>query len=98
MESLSNRTLQLSPPANSPVPSIDDTVSLLTNLAQQFEESDALRQETDQRFNILLEEARADRQRSDERANANAAEHRAFQQIAQTLLAEINRIGQRLAR
>lgn len=97
MESLSNRTLQLSPSANSPVPS-DDTVSLLTNLAQQFEESDALRQETDQRFNILLEEARADRQRSDERANANAAEHRAFQQIAQTLLAEINRIGQRLAR
>ncbi|MEM9117060.1 MAG: hypothetical protein AAGD09_04170 [Cyanobacteria bacterium P01_F01_bin.56] len=77
--------------------SIDDTISLVANLAQQLDESDQKRQENEERFNILLAEARADRQRSDERAAANETERRAFQQIVQTLLAEINRIWQRLA-
>ncbi|MGF1571388.1 MAG: hypothetical protein ACFCVD_25480 [Nodosilinea sp.] len=44
-----------------------------------------------------MAEMRASRLQSDERAAANDAEHRAFQQIIQTLLAEISRIWQRLA-
>lgn len=70
--------------------SIEDTVSMIADLAQQHQESD-------QRFTVFLEEARADRQRSRDRDAANEAEHRAFQQIIQTLLAEISRIWQRLA-
>jgi chaperonin cofactor prefoldin len=70
--------------------SIDDTVAMIADLARQ-------QQDTDQRFTIYLEDARADRQRSNERAAANETEHRAFQQITQTLLAEISRIWQRLA-
>jgi chromosome segregation ATPase len=70
--------------------SIDDTVAMIADLAQQ-------QQATDQRFTIFLEESRADRQRSEEQAAANATEHRAFQQITQTLLAEIARLWQRLA-
>jgi len=54
-------------------------------------------QDIDQRFTIFLEDARADRLRSEERSAANDTEHRAFQQITQTLLAEISRIWQRLA-
>ena len=69
---------------------ITDTVAMIADLAQQ-------QQVTDERFSIFLEESRADRQRSDERAAANDTEHRAFQQITQTLLAEISRIWQRLA-
>jgi hypothetical protein len=70
--------------------SIDDTVAMIGDLARQ-------QQETDQRFTIFLEDARADRQRSAEHLAANDTEHRAFQQITQTLLAEISRIWQRLA-
>lgn len=70
--------------------SIDDTVAMIADLAQQ-------QQATDQRFTIYLEESRADRRRIDEQTAANATEHRAFQQITQTLLAEISRIWQRLA-
>ena len=69
---------------------INDTVAMIADLAQQ-------QQATDERFNICPEESRADRQRSDERAAANETEHRAFQQITQTLLAEISRIWQQLA-
>jgi hypothetical protein len=65
--------------------SIDDTVAMIADLARQ-------QQDTDQRFTIYLEDARADRQRSNERAAANEMEHRAFQQITQTLLAEISRL------
>ncbi|PSN18443.1 hypothetical protein C7271_12470 [filamentous cyanobacterium CCP5] len=70
--------------------SIDDTVAMIADLARQ-------QQETDQRFTIFLEESRRDRQRSEERAAANDTEHRAFQQITQTMLAEISRIWQRIA-
>ncbi|ASC71688.1 hypothetical protein XM38_026420 [Halomicronema hongdechloris C2206] len=67
-----------------------ETDQLLQRLAAQ-------QAETDQRFNTLLADARADRQRAAERDAANAAEHQAFQQIVQTMLAEITRLWQRLA-
>lgn len=80
---------------------IADTVQMIANLSQQ-------QQETDQRFNNLLEEARADRQRAEQRDRewqqrfdqaqaANATEHRAFTQNVQVLLAEIARLWQRVA-
>jgi chromosome segregation ATPase len=76
---------------------ITDTVQMIANLGQQ-------QQETDQRFNNLLEEARADRQRIDEvlakadRDRAlNESEHRAFRETFQTLLAEVARLWQRVA-
>jgi chromosome segregation ATPase len=83
---------------------ITDTVRMMANLGQQ-------QQETDQRFNNLLEEARADRQearadrqridealaKADRDRALNESEHRAFRETFQTLLAEIARLWQRVA-
>jgi len=83
---------------------ITDTVQMIANLGQQ-------QQETDQRFNNLLEEARADRQearadrqridealaKADRDRALNESEHRAFRETFQTLLAEIARLWQRVA-
>ena len=77
---------------------------MIANLGQQ-------QQETDQRFNNLLEEARADRQearadrqridealsRADRDRALNESEHRAFRETFQTMLAEIARLWQRVA-
>lgn len=82
---------------------ITDTVQMIANLGQQ-------QQETDQRFNNLLEEARADRQearadrqridealsRADRDRALNESEHRAFRETFQTMLAEIARLWQRV--
>ncbi|MGD1930821.1 MAG: hypothetical protein ACFB12_18115 [Leptolyngbyaceae cyanobacterium] len=54
-------------------------------------------QETDQRFNNLLEDARADRQQAERDRALTESEHRAFRETFQTLLAEVARIWQRLA-
>lgn len=57
----------------------------------QFREQQAQqRQEFDLRFTTLIEDARSDRKK-------NEAEHKAFRETFQTLLAEIDRIWQRLA-
>jgi len=60
-----------------------EAISLISGLAEHQEE-------TDIRFNNLLQEARADRQR-------NENEHQAFRESFQNMLAEIARIWQRLA-
>jgi chromosome segregation ATPase len=69
---------------------ITDTVAMIADLGRQ-------QQETDQRFNNLLEDARADREEARQQREANATEHRAFTQNIQVLLAEISRLWQRLA-
>ena len=76
---------------------ITDTVQMIADMGRQ-------QQETDQRFNTLLEEARADRaemraarEQWQLEAQANTTEHRAFTQNIQILLAEIARLWQRLA-
>ena len=77
--------------------SIGDVVSIMGDLAEQ-------QNETDQRFQVLLEEARADRSRMDQHITQarqdglkNNRDHRAFTQTMQSMLAEIARIWQRLA-
>ncbi|MBE7383862.1 MAG: hypothetical protein F6J95_020905 [Leptolyngbya sp. SIO1E4] len=74
-----------------------DVVSMINDLAEQ-------QNDTDQRFQVLLEEARADRSRMDQHITQarqdglrNTREHRAFTQTMQSMLAEIARIWQRLA-
>lgn len=69
--------------------SISDVVAMIGDLAQHSEVSRQRHEETDQRFNNLLNDARADRQ-------LNQDEHRAFRETFQTLLAQISRLWQRV--
>ena len=76
---------------------IADTVQMIANLGQQQQEAMHRHQETDQRFEVFLAEARADRQRADRDRALNESEHRAFRETFQTMLAEIDRLWQRVA-
>ena len=76
---------------------IADTVQMIVNLGQQQQEAMHRHQEADQRFEVFLAEARADRQRADRDRALNESEHRAFRETFQTMLAEIDRLWQRVA-
>ena len=76
---------------------IADTVQMIANLGQQQQEAMHRHQEADQRFEVFLAEARADRQRADRDRALNESEHRAFRETFQTMLAEIDRLWQRVA-
>ena len=76
---------------------IADTVQMIANLGQQQQEAMHRHQEADQRFEMFLAEARADRQRADRDRALNESEHRAFRETFQTMLAEIDRLWQRVA-
>ena len=76
---------------------IADIVQMIANLGQQQQEAMHRHQEADQRFEVFLAEARADRQRADRDRALNESEHRAFRETFQTMLAEIDRLWQRVA-